>query len=79
MRKKRKVVGDVFEKRLGGIVEWICPHGVGHPLVSSIHEVASRSKHSFETLSIHGCDGCCRKKAYRDADRRWKESKEESR
>jgi hypothetical protein len=29
----------------GGEVEWICEHGVGH----------------YADLSIHGCDGCCKR------------------
>lgn len=36
-----------FKKRLDGRVEWICEHGIGHPVIG------------FKT---HGCDGCCSNK-----------------
>ena len=40
-----------------GIMERICPHGVGHPdpddFVLTIHE----------HLAVHGCDGCCQSKS----------------
>lgn len=35
-----------------GIMERICPHGVGHPDPDSPWENDS-------VLWIHGCDGCC--------------------
>lgn len=38
--------------RASGLVEWICPHGVGHPDPASARAMG-------ESWSIHGCDGCC--------------------
>lgn len=35
-----------------GIMERICPHGVGHPDPDSPWE-------NYSTNWIHGCDGCC--------------------
>ena len=32
-------------REFSGIVEWICEHGVGHPI----------------TGGVHGCCGCCSK------------------
>lgn len=33
-----------------GLMERICPHGVGHP-----------DPDGLESHGVHGCDGCCRK------------------
>lgn len=44
-----------------GIMERVCPHGIGHPDPDSLaHVKRSRGKKEAETSSIHGCDGCCR-------------------
>lgn len=40
------------EVRASGIVEAICPHGVGHPTKASVALCGPDS-------GIHGCDGCC--------------------
>jgi hypothetical protein len=29
--------------------EWVCPHGVGHPIPGQPHHADG----------LHGCDGCC--------------------
>lgn len=34
--------------------EWLCEHGVGHPLSSFVRSVPRGS-------GVHGCDGCCAK------------------
>ena len=41
---------DEFIHRLSGVTEWVCEHGVGHPI--SYHD----------GINKHGCDGCCTKK-----------------
>ena len=35
--------------RLNGTIEWVCEHGVGHPIYWEV-----------EGGGIHGCDGCCK-------------------
>lgn len=44
-----------------GIMERICPHGIGHP---DPDDVAFAIKHLSEAqtkyYSVHGCDGCCK-------------------
>lgn len=43
-----------------GIMERICPHGVGHPDRDGLAYIART--HGDERAaweSIHGCDGCC--------------------
>lgn len=44
-----------FWRRDRGIMERICPHGVGHPDPDCIYAQAE--------WGIHGCDGCCSEKA----------------
>lgn len=44
-----------------GLIEAICKHGVGHPIPESI-EVMTR-KTGQKGWGVHGCDGCCAKKA----------------
>lgn len=39
-----------------GILERMCPHGVGHPDYDSAEYLASVG-HGYE--NVHGCDGCC--------------------
>jgi hypothetical protein len=39
-----------------GIMERICPHGVGHPDMDSAR-FYKRQGQEFE--NVHGCDGCC--------------------
>jgi hypothetical protein len=45
--------------RAGGLVERVCPHGVGHPdpdpdSVARLAESTGGAHHG-----VHGCDGCC--------------------
>lgn len=39
-----------------GILERVCPHGVGHPDADAADYLTSIGK---EYENIHGCDGCC--------------------
>jgi hypothetical protein len=43
-----------------GQMERICPHGVGHP---DPDDAAYRERLGQGYKNIHGCDGCCSKKA----------------
>lgn len=40
-----------------GVMERICPHGVGHP---DPDDAAHNIRIGREYLTIHGCDGCCK-------------------
>ncbi len=43
-----------------GLMERVCPHGVGHPDPDHLHFVADRfGKNAARVESVHGCDGCC--------------------
>lgn len=42
-----------------GIMERICPHGVGHPDPDALAFIETFDQKLAETMSIHGCDGCC--------------------
>lgn len=42
--------------RVGGLVEDICRHGIGHPNPEWLAENDPTGKRH---LDIHGCDGCC--------------------
>jgi hypothetical protein len=39
-----------------GILERICPHGIGHPDPDQFEHWDSIGR---SALSVHGCDGCC--------------------
>lgn len=39
-----------------GIMEVICPHGIGHPSPAQAQHMKRIGK---EYENIHGCDGCC--------------------
>lgn len=39
-----------------GVMERICPHGVGHPDPDA---AAHYQRIGEEHRTIHGCDGCC--------------------
>lgn len=42
-------------------MERICEHGVGHPDPDSLAYLRRTGEESLaNSLSIHGCDGCCR-------------------
>lgn len=38
-----------------GLMERICPHGIGHPDPDDVAYLAMRGLLG----SVHGCDGCC--------------------
>ncbi len=40
-----------------GLIERICPHGIGHPDPDSIGWM---DRHGRPGYGVHGCDGCCR-------------------
>jgi hypothetical protein len=42
-----------------GIMERICPHGVGHP---DPDDTAHNLRIGRDGTDVHGCDGCCSKK-----------------
>lgn len=39
-----------------GVMERICPHGIGHP---DPDDAAYNISIGREYLTVHGCDGCC--------------------
>lgn len=39
-----------------GLMERICPHGIGHPDPDALPFFEERGTKS---MSVHGCDGCC--------------------
>lgn len=41
-----------------GVMERICPHGIGHPDPDSAEFLESVG---LGALGVHGCDGCCRR------------------
>ena len=46
--------------RGSGLLEAICPHGVGHPTADSIRLLDDAGpKCARGTWGVHGCDGCC--------------------
>lgn len=53
--KPRWAVRQIYRTDRGGLPEYICAHGIGHPDAAWI--LAHRLP---ETESVHGCDGCCR-------------------
>lgn len=42
-----------------GLVERMCPHGVGHPDPDSVAWLESIRPKNKGYEGIHGCDGCC--------------------
>lgn len=40
-----------------GLMERICPHGIGHPDPDALPFFKERG---IEGMEVHGCDGCCR-------------------
>lgn len=41
-------------------MERMCPHGIGHPDPDSLRFIESKMGTDVaETVSTHGCDGCC--------------------
>lgn len=43
-----------------GLMERICPHGIGHPDPDALAYEEMVRPGSALARSIHGCDGCCR-------------------
>jgi hypothetical protein len=43
-------------KRETGLIEWVCPHGIGHPAPAEYQIYAEMRKSEW---NVHGCDGCC--------------------
>lgn len=39
-----------------GVMERICPHGVGHP---DPDDAAHNARNGRGYMTVHGCDGCC--------------------
>jgi len=44
-------------RRLSGLREDVCEHGVGHP---NKHWLKAIDPNGKKLLGVHGCDGCCR-------------------
>lgn len=42
-------------QRETGLIEWVCPHNVGHPAPA-----AYQIYREFREYGGHGCDGCCK-------------------
>ena len=43
-----------------GIMERICPHGIGHPDPDDMNYIRrTRGEADARAESVHGCDGCC--------------------
>lgn len=44
-----------------GLVERLCPHGIGHPDPDSVGWLESLDveRQRQGTWGVHGCDGCC--------------------
>lgn len=40
-----------------GLMERVCPHGIGHP---DPDELAYKVSIGLRHEGVHGCDGCCR-------------------
>lgn len=46
-----------------GLMERICPHGIGHPDVDDLaHKRRTLTPAMYDRFAfdVHGCDGCCR-------------------
>lgn len=43
--------------RVSHLWEYVCAHGVGHPVPESVEEL--NLDFGTDTYGIHGCDGCC--------------------
>lgn len=42
--------------RIGGLVEDVCGHGIGHPNKAYLKE---HDPYNFKQLGVHCCDSCC--------------------
>ena len=45
--------------RESGIVEYTCPHGVGHPVARAVSVRLKEYEPLRPSEGVHGCDGCC--------------------
>lgn len=43
-----------------GLMERICPHGVGHPDPDDLAYQRRTFGDAAQHAGVHGCDGCCR-------------------
>lgn len=43
-----------------GVVERICPHGIGHSDPDSVAFFVRKGGANWGWVAVHGCDGCCR-------------------
>jgi hypothetical protein len=50
-----------------GLIERICPHGVGHPDPDSANYFERERGQTM--IGVHGCDGCCSEEARVERDR----------
>lgn len=55
---KHHMVDWKLNLRSSGLMERICPHGIGHPDPDSV-AYFRRVDPAHEWLSVHGCDECC--------------------
>lgn len=46
-----------------GLIEWQCPHGVGHPAPRAGQPSHIQRAWSYGVWGVHGCDGCCKEYA----------------
>jgi hypothetical protein len=51
-------------RRLNGLIEDICEHGVGHPN----QEYMQREGFKRPAMGVHGCDGCCCRRRTEETD-----------
>ncbi len=42
-----------------GLMERICPHGIGHPDPDHIAFMKRTRENYSDYETVHGCDGCC--------------------
>jgi hypothetical protein len=57
-----KKLGVNYNWRSSGLLEWVCMHGVGHPVYSSTKYMdLLMGKGSKGSWGVHTCDGCCKK------------------
>ena len=57
--------------RASGLVEVVCPHGVGHP--SRVLTPPARWR---EWMEVHGCEGCCSSPEWKQAEAKAADAKE---
>jgi len=55
-------------RRDSGLMEFICQHGVGHPVASSAHYLSFLWQDKDDNWSVHGCDGCCGREDFPDIE-----------